>query len=438
MESQKRHRAGDLVDKYRIERVLGEGAMGYVVEATHLILEEKVAIKFLLDATNSHVVARFVREARATRMLKSEHVVKVFDVGSTPEGTPFIVMELLDGRDLDACVGARPLPVPYVVELLLQACEALAEAHGMGIVHRDLKPANLFVTSTGAGGAFLKVLDFGISKITAPGGASLTRTTGFMGTALYVSPEQLRSARDVDARADVWALGVILFELLTGTHPFLAEDIATLSVKIVTEPPTPLRSVRPELPEGLERLILRCLEKEPAARFRDVAELSTALSAFASLEGQGRAARIARTLQPEPFAAMTATASGTSLEAPAAKPPRPRPTGRAVLASCTAAAAAIGIVVAATARSTLPRANEERAPERWKAVALAESVLAPVAPVAKVVAAPNAPSASITAVNASPTTPPATSGAPTPKAKAPKAIAAPKSNPPLKTDDIEI
>ena len=209
-----------LAGKYRVERLLGSGGMGMVVAAHHLDLDEKVALKLLLPgaATNPMLVARFVREARAAAKIKSEHVARVTDVGQLEDGSPYMVMEHLEGSDLAAYLTRTgPLPVAEAVDFVLQACEALAEAHGLGIVHRDLKPANLFCVQRVDDQRSIKVLDFGISKISVDTASqSLTQTSALMGSPLYMSPEQMQSARTVDARADIWSLGVILFELLAG------------------------------------------------------------------------------------------------------------------------------------------------------------------------------------------------------------------------------
>jgi serine/threonine protein kinase len=285
-------RPGDvLAEKYRVERSLGEGGMGVVVAATHLQLRELVAIKFLHPelAERSDLVARFVREAQAVVRIKSEHVARVMDVGKLPSGAPFLVMELLDGLDLGQLVRKNgPLPVPEAIDYLLQACAAIAEAHRLGIVHRDLKPANLFLTRKADGSPLVKVLDFGISKIqkTEEGQAAqeLTLTTGddVLGSPLYMSPEQIRTPRDVDGRADVWSLGAILHRLLTGRPPFEAETAAAVLAMIVADAPTPLRARRPDAPVELEAVVLRCLERDLSKRFPSVDELARALLPFAT------------------------------------------------------------------------------------------------------------------------------------------------------------
>src|ERR1041384_7316482 len=202
-----------LAGRYRIERVLGQGGMGVVVQATHLQLHQSVAMKFLLPEVlaNHQVVQRFLREAQAAVRLRSEHVARVIDVGSLETGAPYMVLEYLDGADLSTFPRGQ-LSVGAIIDLVLQACEALAEAHSLGIVHRDIKPANFFITRATGGTPLLKLLDFGISKTPATGG-QLTATQTVMGTPAYMSPEQMRSSRNVDHRSDIWSLGVVLYEI---------------------------------------------------------------------------------------------------------------------------------------------------------------------------------------------------------------------------------
>jgi eukaryotic-like serine/threonine-protein kinase len=276
-----------LAGKYLVEKVIGVGGMGVVVAARHLQLDERVALKFLLPEAlgSADVVARFGREARSAVKIKSEHVARVIDVGVLETGAPYMVMEYLEGRDLSAIVHEQgPLPVADVVEYVVQACEALAEAHALGIVHRDMKPANLFLSRRADGSKMVKVLDFGISKASLTGAAfadlSLTRTTAVMGSPLYMSPEQMKSARDVDHRSDIWSMGVVLHELLTGKVAFEGESITQLCAAVLQEPPPPLRLVRPDAPEELERVVLRCLEKGPAQRYQSMGELAIALTPF--------------------------------------------------------------------------------------------------------------------------------------------------------------
>jgi serine/threonine-protein kinase len=298
-------RAGDvLAGKYRIEKILGTGGMGVVVAAHHIHLDEKVAIKFLLPEAlnNGEAVARFAREARSAVKIKSEHVARVIDVGTLDNGAPYMVMEFLEGGDLDAWVKQRgPLPVEQAVEFILQACEAIADAHGLGIVHRDLKPANLFCIRRSDGLLSIKVLDFGISKVTGLNATGpdmgMTKTTSVFGSPLYMSPEQLQSARDVDSRTDIWSLGVILYELLTGKVPFAGETFPDLCIKIATQPTTPLRNLRSDVPPGLEQAILKCLEKDRNKRYLNVAELAVALAPFAPKRARASVERISGIIQ---------------------------------------------------------------------------------------------------------------------------------------------
>jgi serine/threonine protein kinase len=283
-------RPGDvLAGKYRIDRILGIGGMGVVVAAQHVMLEEKVAIKFLLPdmLRNQDVVGRFAREARAAVKIKSEHVARVFDVGTLENGAPYMVMEFLEGGDLAAWLRERgPLAVEVAVDFVLQACVAVANAHGLGVVHRDLKPANLFCVRGSDGEIVVKVLDFGISKIThvsaSDTGGSLTQTSAVMGSPFYMSPEQMQSAKDVDARTDIWALGIVLYELLTGSTPFEGTSFAEIAIKVATGPLPHVRSVRPEVPAGLEAVILKCLTKDRRDRYAHIGELGVALRGFGS------------------------------------------------------------------------------------------------------------------------------------------------------------
>jgi serine/threonine-protein kinase len=287
--------------KYRVDRVLGAGGMGMVVAATHLQLEERVAIKFLLPEAlqNSEAVARFGREARAAVKIRGEHVARVIDVGSFDNGAPYMVMEHLDGRDLSALLKERGAFQPWdAVDAILQACEALAEAHALGIVHRDLKPANLFMTRRPDGTPSVKVLDFGISKVTNASASdnAMTKTSAVMGSPLYMSPEQMTASRDVDARTDIWAIGVVLYELLTGRAPFCAETLPEICGLILMATPAAVRDFSPSTPEALQVAVLRCLEKDRSRRFQSVSELAQALSPFGSRATSRSLERISRIL----------------------------------------------------------------------------------------------------------------------------------------------
>ena len=301
--------------KYRVEHVLGAGGMGTVVAAVHLDLREHVALKFLLPefAQNSEIVERFLREARAALKIKGEHVARVMDIDRLDDGTPFLVMEFLAGHDLSSVRSSgRPLPLAEAVTYVAQAAEAIAEAHKLGIVHRDLKPANLFLTRRSDGFPCVKVLDFGISKVGIEGEVGVTKTSTVMGTAEYMSPEQMRSARDVDGRADIWALGVILYELTTARMPFPGETITEVCARVFTEVPSPPSSLRSEVPPALEAVILRCLERDRGRRYQTANELIADLRALAM-----NAAAVGH-LAPARHASLAAAAPGrTVLAAPA-------------------------------------------------------------------------------------------------------------------------
>jgi eukaryotic-like serine/threonine-protein kinase len=312
-----------LAGKYRIEKVLGMGGMGVVVAARHLQLETKVAIKFLLPEMlkERELVARFAREARAAVKITGEHVARVLDVGTLETGAPFIVMEFLEGSDLHAWLQQRgALAVDQAVEFLLQACVAVAEAHALGIVHRDLKPANLFCIRRADGKPSIKVLDFGISKVAggsaSEGEMSVTKTNAMMGSPLYMSPEQMRSAKDADPQSDVWALGAILYELLTGRVPFDGETVTDVAIKVATQPTPSARALRADVPPGLEEIVFKALEKNRQDRYRSVAELAIALSPFAPARGRPLVDRICGILQ---------VGGWTSLAPPDAAPPAPAP-----------------------------------------------------------------------------------------------------------------
>jgi serine/threonine protein kinase len=274
---------GDVIaDKYVIERLLGRGGMGVVFVARQDRLDRRVAIKFLLpEAMGSpSAVARFERESRAAAALLSDHVTRVHDVGHLASGEPYMVMELLLGEDLAAMLQRRgPLPVPEVIDIVVQACDAIAEAHSIGVVHRDLKPANIFLVRRPNGIPSVKVLDFGISKAHGTTGASLTGSASLMGSPLYMSPEQVREARTVDGRADIWALGVTLYELLTGRPPFPAQAIGEICAQILTLEPDPPRLLRPDLPSALDAIVMSCLRKDAAARVATAGELAALLKA---------------------------------------------------------------------------------------------------------------------------------------------------------------
>ena len=288
-----------LAGKYRVERVIGTGGMGVVVAARHLELGELRAIKYMVPSVHGpdESAARFMREARAAARLRSKHALKVHDVGRFESGEPYMVMEYLDGRDLKQELKDRgALPITQAVDWVLQACEALGEAHALGIIHRDLKPSNLFVTDEQDGEPYIKVLDFGISKLIGGEHDSddLTQTAEVLGTPAYMSPEQMAEARDIDMRADIWSLGVILYELLTGTRPFAGRSVPAITMAVTGGPPPSLRARRPDAPVGLEQVVLQCLSRDRDTRFYDIQSLAIALAPFASPRSYDIVDRIGR------------------------------------------------------------------------------------------------------------------------------------------------
>jgi eukaryotic-like serine/threonine-protein kinase len=276
--------------KYQVIQRIGAGGMGLVFSAMHLDLGERVALKFLRREALAHpeLVQRFATEARAAARIRSEHVARVFDVGQLGTGVPFIVMEYLAGEDLSEVLADRgALPIELAVDYTLEVCEGLASAHAKGIIHRDIKPENLFLARGGPAHGVIKVLDFGVSKLSlessaVPGERHFIQTTLPVGSPAYMSPEQIRDSGEVDRRTDIWSLGCALFELLTGKVPFDAPTLVQLGAAILEQEPVPLRRELPEAPPELEALIARCLDKDPNGRFADVAELARALSPFAS------------------------------------------------------------------------------------------------------------------------------------------------------------
>jgi serine/threonine protein kinase len=330
-----------LASKYLVERVLGQGGMGQVVAARHQQLGFLVALKLMLPRALRHEGAqeRFLREARAAGGLRGEHVARVTDFGVLPDGTPYIVMEYLEGSDLMAVLAARgKLPPAEAVQYVLQACKAMDEAHRQGIVHRDIKPQNLFLTTRPDGSPLVKVLDFGISKlVSADAPPSMTLSAMVMGSPLYMSPEQLRSAKKVDARTDIYALGVILYQLMSGRLPIEAETFGELAERVFGGQVVPLRSRAPQVSAPLEAIVMRCLEKNADDRFPSIRELASALGAVSYEEGvvpiqtqpasmmspfatTGMAPALSQaetaTLAPAPAPALTPTPGTASVRAP--------------------------------------------------------------------------------------------------------------------------
>ena len=314
---------GDVVDgRYRIEAFLGGGGMASIYRATHLVLEQPVAIKVICPLIRQvpGMAQRFLREARAATQLKSEHVARVTDVGTMADGAPFMVMEYLEGRDLDTLVeDAAETSVEDAVDYVLQACEALGEVHGRGIVHRDLKPANLFLTRGADGLPCVKLIDFGISRSDSPlspkDAIALTQPDTVMGSPRYMSPEQMESAGKADSRSDIYGIGAVLYELLTHKCPHEGETFLDIYAAATLGPPEPPSTHRGDVPRALDEVILRCLRIDPAERFVDAAELATALAPFGPAGSAGRADAIARILD----AARSRTHSSAPHDAVASK-----------------------------------------------------------------------------------------------------------------------
>jgi serine/threonine-protein kinase len=309
--------------KYEVVELIGAGGMGFVVSALHLELGEKVALKFLRPEamSNAELVGRFAREARASVRIKSEYVARVFDVGSLPDGAPFIVMEYLEGKDLaDVVRDEGPLPVKRAVEYMLQACEALASAHATGVVHRDVKPENVFLVQASQGMDVIKVLDFGISKVALTGSVyetkmPMVKTIMPMGSPVYMSPEQIRAKKDIDARTDIWALGCTLYELLAGVAAFDAPSLTQITAAILETDPPSLQTLCSLVPPELEAVVWRCLQKDPNNRFQNVGELAVALYPFAPRRARISVERCSAVLK-------SVSLPQTDFELPSIPPPR--------------------------------------------------------------------------------------------------------------------
>jgi serine/threonine-protein kinase len=294
--------AGEIIDgKYKIEGYIGEGGMGAVARAQHLVRKAPVALKFMAPAVTyvAGAVDRFVNEAVAASALKSDHVVQVFDVGKLPDGSPYLVLELLDGHDAAALLEKEPggIEVPRAAHIVLQVLRALEVAHAAGIIHRDLKPSNCFLVSQDGDAEFVKLLDFGISKITteaATEDASLTKTNTALGTPLYMSPEQARSARKVDFRTDIYSAGVILYELLSGTPPHLSEggEVTEVLYKLFTTDAPSIADKRANLPPALAVIVHKALARDPAARFASAHEFAEALVPFCDARSASEIAKL--------------------------------------------------------------------------------------------------------------------------------------------------
>ncbi|WP_394825274.1 protein kinase domain-containing protein [Pendulispora albinea] len=278
------------LDKYRIEKLVGIGGMGAVYAAVDVDLARKVAIKILLPeiARSQTAASRFVNEGRAVARVEGEHVARVFAAGRTEQGLPYMVLELLEGQDLAKLLEERgKLGVGEAVDILVQALGGVAEAHRHGIVHRDLKPANLFLHRRSNAAPVVKVLDFGVSKASRPltdtsMHQNLTATSTMIGSPYYMSPEQLMDSKSADHRADIWSLGCILYEMLTGVVPFDDPLLSGLVIAILRKRPVPVRQLRPDVPAALEAIVVRCLERDPSQRIGTAAALARLLLPFAT------------------------------------------------------------------------------------------------------------------------------------------------------------
>ena len=279
-------RVGEVVgEKYRLVRLLGEGGMGSVYEARHDVIGRRFAVKFLHAELASHpeILLRFRREAQAAGSLENENIAAVTDFGSSPDGAPYIVMEFLEGEDLAKTLARTgPLPIARAAHILIQVCRGLFAAHGRGIVHRDLKPENLLLQQRGDGGDLVKILDFGIAKLksTEHRPEAATRTGITLGTPYYMPPEQARGQKELDERADIYALGVILFELLSAQKPHNGENYNAILYSILMGAAPRIEQFRPDLPSELAGVVHRAMAGEAKDRYQSVSELSQALAPF--------------------------------------------------------------------------------------------------------------------------------------------------------------
>jgi serine/threonine-protein kinase len=418
-----RFQPGSIVGgKYRVERELASGGVGVIVLATHLELGQKVAIKYLHAQllTNRGIVERFKREARLAASIRSDHVVRIHDVGTLEDGAPYIVMEYLEGEDLGAILARGPVPVERAVDWVLQACEALAEAHALGIVHRDLKPENLFLARRSGGAGVVKVVDFGISKVAAnsagPRLAKMTEEDERFGTPLYMSPEQLMSSTNVDARSDIWALGIVLYELLTADVPFQGDDLPTVISNVLASTPTPLRFKLPDASPVLEAVILSCLSRDPAFRPSSLAELAQALRPFGPTPSADRSRDVPTA--PELVIMTPAVAwVPARITAPVELPERPARILRGIVV-----ASLIGAM--GTATITIGFARARYAETRFAATGLVAPASPPVSsPPPIVLPAPLEAPSSVTSIATPPiATPPIAASTATPPASAFRAV----------------
>ena len=365
---------GQIVDgKYHITKVIGQGGIGIVAAAEHLMLKHRVALKVLRPelCTNATHRSRFIREARAAVQLESEHVARVMDVGTMGSGMPFLVMEYLEGQSLSTLLAQRgPLPPVEAVRYIMEACDGIAEAHSLGIVHRDIKPANLFLALGRDGTWKVRVLDFGIAKAAASVVGSvgaITQSSGFLGSPRYMSPEQMQSSRDVDVRTDIWSLGVTLYELVAGVPPFDA-PARELHKTVMHVRPLTLDERVAQLPAGFSQMVMRCLSKDARDRYTNIQEFARALAPYAPADTQAKLPRILRwpamsahsarlAARPDvPASSTFASSSPPSAYGPGAPLPAPV-SGANQVASTSAASAAPAAAAALRQAATIPAAS---------------------------------------------------------------------------------
>lgn len=417
-----------LADRYRVERVLGVGGMGIVLAAVDVQEGQRVALKLPLP-DDPEATARFVDEAHAVARISNDHVVRVLDVGVLESGVPFMAMEYLEGVDLSVWLArCETMEVGQAVDFVLQGCEAIAEVHTRGMVHCDVKPSNLFCATGPDGAVTIKLLDFGISAPDVRQRPDHAKKSTALGSVFYMSPEQVQAPRSVDARSDIWSLGIILYELLAGCRPFSGDSVGEVSRALARTSPVPLRSLRAGVPPALERVIARCLEKDRDLRFSTVGELAAALAAFASAPGRDRVERV---LVRERLPSLPASEGGN--EEPNWPPPslapwmtvgQPRP--RELLGKATAwlGVAAIAALIAGVGALVLHGSGETQA-SRDQASAAAAPSAASAPPVASDLAAREVARVPTVPVSELPVASPRAASAAAPRAAPPAGSAAP-------------
>ncbi len=417
-------RCGSVVaDKYRIERLIGRGGMGAVYEATNVSIGKRVALKFLdRDAAkDADAVARFQREAEAAGVVESAHIVHIFDSGTSDDGRPFLVMELLSGEDLRAHLKREGrMPVADAIHVTGQVLRALARAHVAGIVHRDLKPDNVFLCRRDDDAMFVKIVDFGISKITRREitADTLTHKGMVLGTAFYMSPEQAQAHRDVDGRSDLFSVGAILFEMLAGRPPHMGTVYEAVLIDICTQDAPDIRSLVPEVPEALAQVIARALRRERLARFQDANDFYDALAVASPgllrTGGLGAPrARLSSGADAAPSEPRVITAEGTAVRPSAPSDARAQ-TRRTLVAVVVAALAAFVLTALVMTRPSGHAEPEANAASARPAAALpTRSATEPPAPEASA-----APPADAGAAASKPLRPGKPSGKPAPSAPA--------------------